>query len=264
MGIPVIHTSTMISDSELDDDDDDDEFIDALESEDELEEEDFPNEEEEQEDEEGDEFSEDSNTHFSAHIAMPVPFHTRFGLRVDFNQLKASDKKTPLEKTFAYQLFGDRLIMVKWDLTKSQGNMPMKFTEPNGYQYEILCSKFEKQMQSNIPKKTLTMYCVLVHGGPNNDDRSIIIKPIHLQKELDKVANWGALPLPKNSARLELLFSTAVWGLREADTAVYTNLSSRDIELIPENSHVGCGFITRTYLEQFLGTRIRGTRTFAI
>lgn len=186
-----------------------------------------------------------------------IPFHSRLGHRIDFLQLTAPQKKTHLQRTLAYQLFGDRLVMYKLDVTKSQGAMPLTYTEEsNGYVYRVLCSKFETKHQDNIPKKTLTIYYVLV-DAPD-------LPPVHLQEVLDRVASWGTLPPTKIPSRLELLFSTAVAGKGEEDQAIFTNLTSDDLQLIPEDSHVGCGFVPRRYIERFLGRHRRGSRTFCL
>jgi hypothetical protein len=185
-----------------------------------------------------------------------TPVHSRLGYRFDFVQLKASDKTSQLQKTFAYHLFGERLVMYKMNLTKNQANLPERYQEPNGYCYEILCSKFDKEKQENIPKETLTLYYVLIEGPK--------ISKIDLRKELDKVASWGSLPPLKVPSRLELLFSTAVQAKGTDGIGIFPHLSTNDFEWIPEQSNVGCGFIPRKYLDLFLGTTIRGARTFAL
>ena len=87
-----------------------------------------------------------------------------------------------------------------------------------------------------------------------------------MSRELDQMAHWGSLPPPKVASRLELLFSTAVKSNQnDKGCLVFEDLSSHcDLERIPEDSHVGCGFIHRKYLEQFVGTNQCGRRTFAI
>lgn len=91
------------------------------------------------------------------------------------------------------------------------------------------------------------------------------ISRISLQESLNSIANFASVPKPKLPSRLELLVSTAATGAApKGKLALYTDLESKDLEWIPENSNVGCGFIPRAYLERFLGTNIRGKRAFCI
>ena len=200
------------------------------------------------------------NSSSSSHC-QKVPFHSRLGHRIDFVQLTETNKLTHVQKTYANRVFGDnRVVMYKMNPNnQTQGDMPPEYIEQsNGYVYQILGSKWQMKRQDHIPKQELTLYYVLVEGPG--------IPKICVQHELDKIANWGSLPPPKLSSRLELLFSTAVKSTRkEVDCLIFEDLSSsNDFELISEDSHVGCGFVPRGYLEQFLGSNGRGTRTFAI
>lgn len=91
--------------------------------------------------------------------ALPcVTDHTKLGHRIEFIQLASLDegKHHHLQKTFAYHLFGERLVMYKLtDLTqyRQSQNLPTSFTEPNGNRYEILCCKYNRATEAMIPRK---------------------------------------------------------------------------------------------------------------
>jgi hypothetical protein len=186
-----------------------------------------------------------------------IKFHTRLGHRIECIKLMTDEKTTHLQKTFAYRLFGERLVMLKLNFSKNSKDMPKQVVEEGGYKYEILGCKFERKQENNVPRNELTLFYALVEGPG--------IPAICISTELEKIANWACLPPEKYIPRLELLFSTAVKSNRKGrDVLIFDDLFIRDLEIIPEDSNVGCGFIPRSYIERFLGQSIKGKRTFCI
>lgn len=92
--------------------------------------------------------------------------------------------------------------------------------------------------------KYIKLYYFITYGSG--------LKPRKAQRELEKIADFKALPPEKVISRIELLMSTAVWTYNKG--APYTFLLGvSDFEEIPENHHVGCGFIPPQMLKYLLG-----------
>eukprot|EP00934_Nitzschia_sp_Nitz4_P008830 Nitzschia sp. Nitz4//scaffold63_size106090//64408//66450//NITZ4_004396-RA/size106090-processed-gene-0.146-mRNA-1//-1//CDS//3329555993//8820//frame0 len=84
-------------------------------------------------------------------------------------------------------------------------------------------------------KKTAVLYYVTT-SGPD-------VMELDLQTELEKIADFRSQPPYKVSSRLELFLTPSREGCHWR-----TDLMADDFEIVPEDSHIGCGFIPEEFL----------------
>jgi hypothetical protein len=202
-------------------------------------------------------------------VAMTDPclLHSFLGFNIDYIQLLPPTASSQLERTFASKLFRHRLVMVKINATKDLKQLPIQYKTEHGRIYELLCTKLHRvpAMFGGLPRMSITATYVLIQ-----DPLSSQLPPIDLQQKLSSLASFGSLCLTKSVARLELLLSTAATSnLKQREHLIFSSDNEDDakclaVEMIPEVSHLGCGFILRSYIYKYLGHHAIGQRTFAL
>jgi hypothetical protein len=186
--------------------------------------------------------------------------HSSLGLREDYRRLLSPNGKSDKESTFAFLLFGHRLVSFK--VPHTMETLPSEYSEDRGdkRRYQLLTTKLQKPKASRatmFKPAEITAHYVLVEGGG--------IHPINLQEELEKVAAFGRLKPGKVAARLELFQSTSQKSnSKKQDYLVFGDLTSSDFETTPEIANEGCGYIPRDYIQRFLGNNKIGKRTCAL
>ncbi|KAL9188528.1 hypothetical protein ACHAXT_006906 [Thalassiosira profunda] len=187
--------------------------------------------------------------------------HTHLnGRRVDHIVVSdSSGDGRPDKYTFAFRLFGHRLLNIRMKITAITKSVPPTFEERGGT-YELLLTSVEKAGSQQFPSNELHATYVLTSGGG--------LPPIDLRDTLEEVAGFGALPPEKTPARLELLGSKvrkSTLTTRGKDGYLAFELSAPDdFELIDDSAHEGCGFVPKSFVHKFLGDHAVGKRTFAI
>lgn len=191
-------------------------------------------------------------------VGSSTPVHTHLdGRRVDC--ITVSDSARQNKNTFAFRLFGHRLLNVKVDkITATTESVPSTF-QKEGATYELLLTSVEKAGSQQFSSYELHSTYVLTNGHG--------LPPLDLKNILEGVAGFGALPPEKAPARLELLGSKVrkSTNTRGTDGYLTFNLSATDdFELIDEFAHEGCGFIPKCFINRFLGNDAVGRRTLAM
>ena len=192
--------------------------------------------------------------------SLPPP-HMFLDLPIQHIHLLAPGEKRSLDGTFAGHVFGNRLIEFKVKAIASVGDLPRRFVDGSGHTYELLLTKIQKRSVvvggASSRKLDVTAHYVSVNGPG--------LALIDLKTELNLIAAFGALTPKKAASRLELLCSSARRATQKnRDFLLFTDLTSRDFEFVPEIAHEGCGFVPPHYVAQWLGTHAVGKRTFAL
>jgi hypothetical protein len=165
---------------------------------------------------------------------------------------------------FAHHIFGDRLFEIEVPFTRSVKSLkadafPSELSF-GGCHFKLFSSKVResgKGGRSFQQTRRVGLLYVAV-SGPK-------FTPIDLQHELDKIAGFSLLSSRKAVARLELFQSPARKSNRKGrDFLIFDDLKSPEFEKVPELANEGCGFISRSYIERFLGSHAVGKRTFAL
>jgi ribosomal protein L24 len=192
-------------------------------------------------------------------IYVPMPDAVG-GLRIETMRLAPPGKMIPRDRTFAGHHFKRRLLSCEIPLGSSKVTNGLMYSSRivhNGCNYELLCSKLQKEnssgyaMSINSSKISLHFVCCDDSGW--------------LQKELEEVADFAGLPSHKVASRLELFQTPAMKSkIKARELLILDDLSSQDFDCIPENSNEGCGFVPRGIIRRLLGNFTNGKRTFAI
>jgi transcription antitermination factor NusG len=186
--------------------------------------------------------------------------HSSLGFCEDYRRLVPANGRSEKQSTFAFHLFGHRLVCYK--IPANIDPLPSEFSEDRGdkRRYQLLTTKLHVPKSSpciGFKRADITALYVLVEGGG--------VPPINLQEELEKVAAFGRLAPGKVAARLELFQSTAQKSNPgKKDYLIFDDLTSADFETIPEIANEGCGYIPREYIQRFLGNCKIGKRTCAL
>ena len=156
---------------------------------------------------------------------------------------------------FADCLFGDRLVTVNLQKSNNyneRANSSSRDMDPvraeyvdHGRKYQLLLSKYHKS------SKEISLRYVLVKSYRHGE----CLPEIDLERQLNKIGDFGKLTARKCASRLELFHSPALKGRGDANGSmhlVFHDLKRDDFELIDEYCHEGCGFIPRSYLDRFL------------
>lgn len=182
------------------------------------------------------------------------------GMRIETMRLAPPGKVIPRDRTFAGYHFKHRLLSCEIPMGSSKvTHEPMYTTRivHNGRNYELLCSKLQKEksggyaMSMNSSKFSLHFVRCDDNGW--------------LQKNLEELADFAALPSHKVASRLELFQTPAMKSkIKARELLILDDLSSEDFDCIPENCNEGCGFVPRGIITRLLGNSTKGKRTIAI
>lgn len=175
-------------------------------------------------------------------------------LVVGGRQRGASEKETCLLEEW----LGERVLLVETPLPRGGAalQLPHSRSQSEGRALELVASKVHDDgVEPWGGKRKCLRMVYAVTEGPG-------FPPISLQDELEKLADWRALPNPRKVAsRLELLQSPA-----PRDRAFH-QLHPSGFELIDEpltEEGGGCGFIPEDVLEALLGGGVAARRCTSI
>jgi len=155
-----------------------------------------------------------------------------------------------IDEYFLRYKFGNRLIVVEETLTSktliSKNRMiGDKYCELMGTKLEKNKAKGNFFKQGMYGGQYVKLYYYVTRASGLNFR--------NIQNELEKIANFKALPPEKVISRIELLMSTAAWTSTKKKSPYTFHLELPSFEEIPERHNVGCGFIPPKMLEYMLG-----------
>ncbi|EOD13858.1 hypothetical protein EMIHUDRAFT_464640 [Emiliania huxleyi CCMP1516] len=171
------------------------------------------------------------------------------------------------ETSFLLELLGERARVVEVPLPNglSQPRLPDRTFVDNGRTYQFAACRVFDDGATPWGGKRRCMRCVYyAASGPCFGDPSEeLLPPLDLQAELERWADWRALPSARKAAsRLELLQSPA-----RLEHAV-RQLTSDHFELIdepqPSSESGGCGFVPEGLLAELLGGGRAAQRATAV
>lgn len=167
-----------------------------------------------------------------------------------------TDEAESKETCFLDQLLPNRTYLLEKHLPQSKAELklPDLSFEDNGRRYDFLtCKVFDDGANAYGGKKRCMRLLYAATSGPGFDINSDPepLSALDLQTELEKLANWRALPSArKAAARLELLQSPA------PRIHTFDHLTSSQLERIaeaqPTKDSGGCGYIPEALLASLL------------
>jgi len=183
-------------------------------------------------------------------------------------RLCSSNQDHDVAGTMAYQLFGDRLMFVdvEGSLTDFEALEPGSIKPRFGLEgkmMELLVVKHHTVAGGvGLPfrgprKHRATLWYVATSIDADKGEALGWLK-----QRLEMLADFGSLPLSKQAARMELLFTPAI--KKRGAYLIDTCFIAEDVELIEDSGGDGCGFVPRGYIEKLLGNREVGKRTFGL